>query len=74
MIGRNLKCVQEASGLDPWTTSVGKMKEALMNSEEVEIPNLDERRLPYLCRRAHVLPLEGKEKYRTGLIESFAAN
>ena len=78
--GKNLRYLQEASGLDPWTSSVSKLKEALMTSEVVEIPKPDEWRLSYLCsllrqrREAHDLALEEEEKHLTGLIESLAVN
>ena len=37
------------SNLDPWTTSYGKLKAALVTTEMVEVPQQDKWRLPYLC-------------------------
>ena len=47
--GKNLQLVKSISKLDPWTTSYGKLKEALVAAEMVEVPEQDRWRLPYLC-------------------------
>ena len=47
--GKNLRLVQDISHLDPCTISNGKLKEALIAAEMVEVPLLDRWRLPYLC-------------------------
>ena len=78
--GKNLRYLQEASGLDPWTTGAMKLKEALKQNEVVDIPQQDQWRLPYLCsllgqrREAHALALEEDEELLTGLIDSLVIN
>ena len=47
--GKNMQLVQDLTNLDPWTTSYGKLKAALVTAEMVEVPQQDKWRLPYLC-------------------------
>lgn len=78
--GRNLRLVQEMSGLDPWTTSQGRLKTALRREEMVAVPVQDRWRLPYLCtllsqrREAHNMAMEDEEQRLTGLIDSLVIN
>ena len=78
--GKNLRFVQDLSQLDPWTTSCGRLKEALIAEELVEVPLLDRWRLPYLCtllsqrRQAHNLALEDEENRLEDLINSLVIN
>ena len=46
--GKNLQLVKSISKLNPWTTSYGKLKEAFVAAEMVEVPEQDRWRLPYL--------------------------
>ena len=46
--GKNLKLLKDITGMDPWTTSNGRLKEALVGAELVEVPERDRWRLPYL--------------------------
>ena len=77
---RNLRYVQEASGCDPWTTSYGRLRDALVADEVVEVPQQDGWRLPYLSsllsqrREAHYLALEEEENRLTKLIDSLVIN
>ena len=65
--GKNMRLVQETTGLDPWTTSQGRLRSALVEAEVVEVPTMDRWRLPYLCsllaqrREAHKLAFEDEE-------------
>ena len=78
--GKNLQLVTEASGLNPWTASQGKLKAALIAGEAVEVPLEDRWRLPYLSSllsqrgEAHNLALEELEDILTKLIDSLVAN
>ena len=80
MTGKKLRFVQDLSQLDPWTTSCGRLKEALIAEELVEVPLLDRWRLPYLCtllsqrRQAHNLALEDEENRLEDLINSLVIN
>ena len=46
--GKNLKTVRDASGLDPWITSFGKMKNAIDTNEKVDVLPEDKWRIGYL--------------------------
>ena len=46
--GKNLKTVRDASGLDPWVTSFGKMKNAIDTGEKVDVLPEDKWRIGYL--------------------------
>ena len=46
--GKNLQLLKDITGMDPWTTSNGRLKEALVGAELVEVPERDRWRLPYL--------------------------
>ena len=78
--GKNLRYIEEVSGLNPWNSSKAKMKAVLIASEVVEVPVRDEWRLPYLSslisqrREAHLLALEDEEARLTELIESLVKN
>ena len=71
-----LQLVQEVAQLDPWTTSYGRLKSALIAEEQVEVQPLDRWRLPYLRtllsqrRKAFNLALEDEEKRLDVLISS----
>ena len=49
-LGSNLELIRKESGLDPWTCSKAKLTEALIQAEEVPIPEEDLWRIPYLWR------------------------
>ena len=78
--GENLQFVKGISQLDPWTCSYGKLKAALIMAEQVEVPQQDRWRLPYLCslltqrREARNQALEEDEKRIYELIESLVTN
>ena len=78
--GRNLRLLQDLTQLDPWTTSYGRLKSALIAEELVEVPLLDRWRLPYLRtllsqrREAFNLALEDEEKRLDVLISSLVIN
>ena len=80
MLGRNLRLILDITHLDPWTTSYGKMKAALVTSEMVEVPELDKWRLPYLWsllaqkREAHFSAMENLETTLDNLIQSLVIN
>ena len=46
--GKNLRAVRVASGLDPWTDSYAKIKDAIIRNEQVEVAAEDQWRIPYL--------------------------
>ena len=46
--GKNLCLIRELTGLNPWNTSSAKFKSALQVHEAVNVPDLDQWRLPYL--------------------------
>ena len=74
--GKNLRLVQDISQLNPWNTSYGKLKQALVSVETVEVPLMDRWRLPYLCtllaqrREAHNLVQEEEEDRLEELVNS----
>ena len=50
-VGSNLAVLcQDSGGLDPWTSSPGQLKAALLRGEAVEVPPQDAWRVPYLSR------------------------
>ena len=51
--GRNLRHIKDISGLNPWSDSSKKIKEALILAELVVVPPTDRWRLPYLCKLFH---------------------
>ena len=48
--GSNLALLQEETGLDPWTCSVGQLRSALLQAEEVPVPAADAWCVPYMRR------------------------
>jgi hypothetical protein len=78
--GKNLQLVHDLTNLDPWTTSYGKLKAALVTAEMVEVPQQDKWRLPYLCpllaqrSEAHSSALEAEETRLDELIHSLVTN
>ena len=73
--GKNLQLISEASGLNLWTASHGRLKGALIARELVEVPLGNRWRLPYLIfllsqrGEAHNLALEELEDILTKLID-----
>ena len=80
MTGKNLRLAQDISHLNPWNTPYGKLKQALVSAETVEVPLMDRWRLPYLCtllaqrREAHNLVQEEEEERLEELINSLVYN
>ena len=80
VLGRNLRLILDITHLDPWTTSYGKMKAALITSEMVEVPEWDKWRLPYLWpllaqkREAHFSAMEDLETTLDNRIQSLLIN
>ena len=78
--GKNLQYIYDASGLNPWTVSQGRLKAALVAGEVAEVPLQDRWRLTYLRsllsqrRVAHSLALDEEETRLTKLIDSLVAN
>ena len=78
--GKNLQYIYDASGLNPWTVSQGRLKAALVAGEVAEVPLQDRWRLAYLRsllsqrRVAHSLALDEEETRLTKLIDSLVAN
>ena len=74
--GRNLRLIHDLSHQNPWTATLGQIRQALISSETVEVPIVDRWRLPYLCsllaqrRETRILALENEEKYLNDLIDS----
>ena len=77
--GRNLRLVQDESGLCPWQDSSGRVKKVL-TSKRVDIPAGDQWRLPYLGllleqrQHAHYGGHFDEEERINGLIESLCIN
>jgi hypothetical protein len=75
-----LRLAQDISHLNPWNTPYGKLKQALVSAETVEVPLMDRWRLPYLCtllaqrREAHNLVQEEEEERLEELINSLVYN
>ena len=78
--GRNLRLIHDLSLLNPWTAQLGHIRQALILSELVEVPEMDRWRLPYLCslltkrREMRTLALENEENYISDLISSLVRN
>ena len=78
--GKNLQYIFESTGLNPWTSSQGRLKAALVAEELVEVPLQDRWCVPYLCsllsqrEEAHSKALEEDKKGLTTLIDSLVAN
>ena len=78
--GRNLRLIHDLSLLNPWTAKLGHIRQALILSELVEVPEMDRWRLPYLCslltkrREMRTLALENEENYISDLISSLVRN
>ena len=78
--GRNLRLIHDLSLLNPWTAKLGHIRQALILSELVEVPDMDRWRLPYLCslltkrREMRTLALENEENYISDLISSLVRN
>ena len=78
--GRNLRHIEEASGLNPRNTSSKKIREALVMSELVEVPPEDKWRLQYICKLLHqrgqaeVLGMEQEGELINELIASLVKN
>ena len=74
--GKNLWLVQEVSGLNPWSSTIGKIKSVLHHSEQVAVHP----QLPYLVgllrqrRQMHILALKNEEETLTELINSLVKN
>ena len=78
--GKNLKLLEELSGLDPWVFGSGRMKQELVKAETVEVPEQDLWRVDYLARlleERQVLHYggdrEGEERV-AALIDSLCVN
>ena len=65
--GRNLRLIHDLSHQNPWTATLGQIRQALISSEIVEVSVEDRWRLPYLCsllaqrRETRILALENEE-------------
>ena len=66
--------------MDPWLVGYGKLREALVQSNTVEVASCDKWRLPYIWkllqqrREAHLFGLEAEEEELCVLIESLVIN
>ena len=78
--GRNLQLILEVSGLNPWTASTAKLRDALTASEMVEVSPLVRWRLSYLGsllsqrRSAYNLALDTEVERLSDLIDSLVLN
>ena len=63
--GRNMKLLEEASGMDPWIFDSSRLKVELVSRETVEVPGQDMWRVKYL----HKLMVEKQEKHYMGEVE-----
>ena len=74
--GKNLRLLEEKSGLDPWTASTHRLKEALQQNQLVEVPVQDTWRIPYLVsllgqlKEAKTLVQEDRATVLQNLIDS----
>ena len=74
--GKNLRTVEEASGLDPWQDRSVKVKAALYTRELVEVEPQGMWRSEYLCsllkqqREAAYMALDDQVKQLQALIDS----
>ena len=79
-MSRNIRLIQDMTSLNPWSTSYGQLRHALISLEMVPVPLLDRWRLPYLCsllaqrREAQNLASENEEKRFNELIDSLVMN
>ena len=77
---RNLQYIRENSGLNPWTSPLTVLGNALIAAEVVEVPPEDSWRLPYLASRlyqrraAHLSALDLEEERISKLINSLVIN
>ena len=73
---KNIKFVEDSSGMDTWTVGLVKLKEALFNKQLVEIPHLESWKIEYLSsllrqiQEAKYLGQVDKMIYIQGLIDS----
>lgn len=78
--GRNLRFLEESSGLNPWEYCSARIKVELVKKEMVEVPQHDQWRVSYLAsllekrQVADYMGLEEDEKYLTELIDSLCVN
>ena len=78
--GKNLTLLKEVSSLNPWTTKQCQLRNALIAAELVEVPFVDQWRLPYLWSllaqksQANSSVLEKQESRLEGLINSLVRN
>ena len=78
--GQNLRLIHEVSQLNPWSASYRKLKERLVDAEQVEVPAQDRWRLPYHCSllsqrgMAHNMAMDDEEQTLTDLIDSLVIN
>ena len=63
--GRNMKLLEEASGMDPWIFDSSRLKVELVSRETVEVPEQDRWRVKYL----HKLTVEKQEKHYMGEVD-----
>ena len=78
--GKNLKMLEEISGLDTWVYGSGRIKQELVKTEIVAVPPQDQWRVGYLARLLEERQLlhyggnqEGEERV-SGLIDSLCVN
>ena len=78
--GKNLKLIEDLSGLDPWVAKLCDIVDALVSNETVPVPAADQWRLPYLCsllRQRSEAYYSGKEEEVSTLssyVDSLVAN
>ena len=78
--GQNLSLIHEVSQFNRWSASFRKLKERLVDAEQVEVPAQDRWRLPYLCSllsqrgMAHNMAMDDEEQTLTDLIDSLVIN
>ena len=78
--GRNLRYIEDISGLNPWSFSSRRIKDALIVSELVVVAPTDKWRIPYLCklfhqrREAELLGLDQEVEMVNALISSLVKN
>ena len=78
--GSNLALLREETGLDPWTCSVGPLRAALHQAEQVPVPPADAWRVPYMRRLLqerliHYYSGNSEEEQRVqGLLDSLVVN
>ena len=78
--GRNLLYIQECAQVNPWNSNYFRVKDALVASELVEVPELDRWRIRYLCsllnqrRDAKKFDLEAEVTLLESLISSLVKN